>query len=81
MRLPKFTAEYSIQSPASWFNGAALGQGPEGVEVAAINWGCLLGCGATTVLPCITCGTNLACWASCAPGAIACVAGCLSQRR
>jgi len=78
MRLPKFTAEYSIQFPASWFKGETPGQGPEWIEMAAfnLNFGCLLGCG-VTVLPCIACGTNLACWATCAPGAIACVTECL----
>jgi hypothetical protein len=42
-----------------------------------LDFGCLLGCG-VKALPCITCGTDIACWLECAgPSTVRCVTGCL----
>jgi hypothetical protein len=73
MHTPTLTASRALQAPG--ITMAALpGMGDFS---PAIDFGCLLGCGAQA-LPCIRCGTDLLCWASCAgPSTVSCITKCL----
>jgi hypothetical protein len=75
MRLPKVTAEQSLRSSSQRPVGAVKGEKPKGIEMA-INVGCIMRCGGNA-LACLPCGTNVACWATCAgPSTVNCVTRC-----
>jgi hypothetical protein len=75
MKLPRVTAEQSLRSPNERFVGTVKSEKSRGVEMA-INVGCIMRCGGKA-LACLPCGTNVACWATCAgPSTVSCVTRC-----
>jgi len=75
MKLPRVTAERSLDYRNDWFIGTVNDEKPKGLEMA-INIGCLMRCGGKA-LACAPCGSNLTCWAACAgPSTVSCATRC-----
>jgi hypothetical protein len=76
MRLPPPTADSSARY-AGTVPGREAGRGrPPGIGPAA-SIGCLTGCVGQTAYDCLRCGSDLACWSSCAgPESVGCVSAC-----
>ncbi|NET46282.1 hypothetical protein [Okeania sp. SIO2B3] len=77
-KVHNFTAEQSLTSPRSNYNGmASAALATPGVE-GQFDIGCMLKCLGTTALGCAYCLTNPVCWGVCAgPGAVSCLNKCL----
>ncbi len=80
MKLPKMTAEQFIKNGRVQYNKgtSSIAAGSTGLNPAGFDLSAVLNCG-VSVLPCIACGLNPACWLTCAgPGVFNCVKEFLS---